>query len=777
MGSKLSAVGLKRLSWAALASSMTLLVACGGGGGSGSGGSTQYTINGTAAKGPLDKAKVSAFKVKSDGTQGDLLDSTVSNQGEYQLKYDFAAYTGPVLVVVESTAETTMRDEATGATLPAEGLILKAAIQPAAALSGAAVTVQVNPFTTNAVQEAVGAGGLTVARIEQANKNLRETLGFDPLADKPSFDANNKPTNAAAAALAAVSRMAKDGDVPACASGSAAAKVKCVVESLSQTPIWKSPVARVLQSKMDAVAAEVGVTPPKISAPESAPVADGAVAQAKVLMGTLRSNAKALDATDLSLQTELTKVNVDMTDGVFPVVDSTTEMLRTAAFGVDLLKAAQAGSTTFEQARTNTHYYAGCSVTVADFSRTARNREEAQAVMCSSYQVRNFNQFDSRTGQTTTWRWRHRLQIRPQADGSSFEMKTTTRREYQEWVPNGNSGSWRNTFENDRDNAGKPKGTNGQPIDYSVRQGDEGVAVLTLGPRNNAGDLTRVQLKGTLAPSLVYRGLGASALIANDARYHEVDIDVALTNASGREKLTFNEDSFIKLFIGASRDTAKFHSSIGIGSDSLVDLPQNPNAKDGTERMVISLGYVVGNSALRGRLEVSDPKWDVSRTVYVPTKMAFGGRVERRTDGNSPWVDFLRGSINVELLNHTTRNAAAPLTAANSMKMQATTNVVVTIPTRPVLNVNNLVITVDDQGASQTGTLAGQYRQGSVVINLDGESKPGVEVLSLTSSEGIKLVYDKSKTAHPMTKNGVLVGVYDEASKKLTYIDNSFEQF
>jgi hypothetical protein len=332
-----------------------------------------------------------------------------------------------------------------------------------------------------------------------------------------------------------------------------------------------------------------------------------------------------------------------------------------------------------------------------------------------------------------------------------------------------------NTF-NGTDNSGRPRNADGTPkADYSVRKGDEGTATVVVGPKNDRGDVTALQVSGTIAPSLVYRGRGLSTAIVDDARHHKVDIDMSLNTANGRETLVFNKDSSIQLFRGGP--TAGFHSSIGIGQGSTIDVPADPNVKDGSEKMDIRLGYVVGNSALRGQLVISDTKMDKLGYAYLPTKMSFGGRVERRANGGSPWVDFLRGSINLELLNHIDRDASLAVSETNPLKIKATTNVVVTIPNRPVLNVNNLVVTVEDKGVSQVGTLAGQYRQGSVVIDLNAESKASSDVLTMTSSEGIQLVYDRSKSVHPLTKNGVSVGVYDEVSKKLTYSDSTFEQF
>ena len=45
------------------------------------------------------------------------------------------------------------------------------------------------------------------------------------------------------------------------------------------------------------------------------------------------------------------------------------------------------------------------------------------------------------------------------------------------------------------------------------------------------------------------------------------------------------------------------------------------------------------------------------------------------------------------------------------------------------------------------------------------------------SASGIKLTYDNTKTVHPLTKSGIKVGEYDSTRKRLTYADDSFEQY
>lgn len=90
----------------------TLLAACGGGS-SDSGTSniapavTEGTITGTASKGILQKAIVTAYKI-SDGKKGEKLGTPVmtGDNGEYSLK--ISGYAGAVLLEMTSDANTKM---------------------------------------------------------------------------------------------------------------------------------------------------------------------------------------------------------------------------------------------------------------------------------------------------------------------------------------------------------------------------------------------------------------------------------------------------------------------------------------------------------------------------------------------------------------------------------------------------------------------------------------------------------------------------------------------
>jgi hypothetical protein len=80
------------------------------------------------------------------------------------------------------------------------------------------------------------------------------------------------------------------------------------------------------------------------------------------------------------------------------------------------------------------------------------------------------------------------------------------------------------------------------------------------------------------------------------------------------------------------------------------------------------------------------------------------------------------------------------------------------------------------QGTDVT-SLSGQYQQGTQTINITGTTNATTRVLTLESTDGLKLVIDKSKSVYPITQNGTAVGAYVTGTNRLTYSNGTFEQF
>ncbi len=197
------------------------LVSCGFGGFSGSdtGGATpagsspvETAVSGTAAKGVLRKGTVQIYAVNSDGSVGNLLQTTTTDAGgHYSVKIH---YRGTLLV----KAFGEYLDEATGQilTIPASKP-LRAAVT--AAPETAMLTIAVTPLTELAVRQAGNL--LTETSINAANTLLSDLFKVDIINTQPleftatTFDSaySTQEEKEYTLVLAAISQLAsKDAD-------------------------------------------------------------------------------------------------------------------------------------------------------------------------------------------------------------------------------------------------------------------------------------------------------------------------------------------------------------------------------------------------------------------------------------------------------------------------------------------------------------------------------------------------------------------------------------
>lgn len=354
------------------------LAACGGGGGSSSTPPSTSTasVSGVASKGLMRNAVVSAYAVKADGTvdrSKALATDRTDNAGLYELR---GLPAGQVVVIeVVADDQTRMDDEATGAVItPVARFTMRAAAVPEA---GGTASVQVTPFSEMAVAIAEkNAGGLKADTVAAANAQVVLFVGgTDVLKDKPEFDPDTKaPLNAAAVALAAVSKLAERGGLgcgvplsqlsapgrvtaagaviaaPAApAPADQAAAVKCVVEQLAalgtkddDTSDGTDVVAELESSRQDIIA-QVGYTgtvPPVQTADTVAPstistTVAGYIRDAKALITSLRTTGATLSnkTEPTAITTRLKSVGDAFDSAVAPLDSSSWTQIVTAMAG------------------------------------------------------------------------------------------------------------------------------------------------------------------------------------------------------------------------------------------------------------------------------------------------------------------------------------------------------------------------------------------------------------------------------------------------------------
>jgi hypothetical protein len=160
----------------------------------------EMTISGAAVKGPISNGTVTAYKLNEDGTRGDILDTTETNDdGSFQLRIKKEFADSAEIVVTNGM----YLDEATGEEVSMGTNEFAACVAGFSENDNVAVT----PITTMAVERVrsrmagsgSGSGGNIETVIEESNDEIAETFGLDGVditttipADLSDSDSQNK---------------------------------------------------------------------------------------------------------------------------------------------------------------------------------------------------------------------------------------------------------------------------------------------------------------------------------------------------------------------------------------------------------------------------------------------------------------------------------------------------------------------------------------------------------------------------------------------------------
>jgi hypothetical protein len=149
-----------------------VLTACGGGGGGGGGSAATQsgTISGTATKGPVSGATVTAYSVMN-GARGSMLGSaTTDSSGNFTMR--LGPYSGPMMLVMHGGS---YDDEATGRHMNMMNSDDMTCVLPSVMVTdGSTMTgIQITPLTSMAQSWASHmSGGMTMANVTMANEHV-----------------------------------------------------------------------------------------------------------------------------------------------------------------------------------------------------------------------------------------------------------------------------------------------------------------------------------------------------------------------------------------------------------------------------------------------------------------------------------------------------------------------------------------------------------------------------------------------------------------------------
>ena len=709
------------------------LAACGGGGGGGAGGigevgATEFTVTGAVVKGPMAKAKVSVYRATEAGPQGEPLANVMTNDdGTYTAK--ISNYDGVVVVVASVVpGQTTMYDESTGMTItPVADFTLRASFT---AKRGDTQSAQINPYTEMATASALSkTGGLTATNVAQANSDMAATMTFNPLTTAAEFDANKRPKNAASVAVAAVSEMASTG-AQGC-TGDQAKKVACVVTAIAKKGLGDKDLKAELSEKIRVIATSASLPSQGLSDALGSPItAATPVSQAKAFMGALRSNAKALDGADLSLQTGLYIVAEDLNVRALPMAQSNLEVINLALQAVKYWNdVVVAQSQQFANFLPN--QVGRCGLYQIDRSTPATSAAEAKWIACQTYP----KGIDSQNNGAVQWLLSVSLAPSAVIDDMFVAYTQTLRVE-------GNN-----------------------PISYG--NGFLGNESILQAVRDGGNVIVGVNLAGEMSPAIsIVRNTPSELATAPNTQYkHKVEIAALATESGGVTTLALSGSFELQI------DNLS-ESRLALAEGSYLRLARSPDGtvpNNAAKEIMLKLNGNSLTTSFTGDLKIGDYKSDKtgSATSYVPTLVSITGDFQR--NGSS----FLTGLLRMEMLDYDQYISSSPSSGSNLKKSRLSFGGNMRIADRPALK---LTLSSTETASDRiTEVSSGQYVQGEQTVNITGTRTPVKTVITMESTTGVKVVLDSTLSVYPLTVNNRAVGAV--SGKRIDYTDGSYETF
>lgn len=800
----------RRWLWIAMASA-GLLSACGGGGGGDSTAETggpgpvpqvNVSMSGTAAKGLMANADVTAHAINADGTVATeaLARTTTDAQGHYTLSFK-AAQVQPYVIKVTANDKTTHLDEVTGVAQPLPaGFVLRSLFVPTGT-GDVTTSVSVTPFSEMAVAAAAKAsGGLSNANVAQARANVAQLLGFDPATVEPKSLKDDKATpdqQRLAVMLSAVSQLAHDGAL-GCDSGAAAAKTQCVVDKLNQaaststlelkvgsvnvsgalaaaaTTVLANPQINVAKVS-DVVVANVmsklactgsNCTPAAANTPLPSDTTGPAIAAANSLFTNIRSDWRELFAsgspTDPSaFEAQASKFEQSMRSVQAPV-EMVGKDLGVLLMGVDLyndfkagrsaapVRARAAGAFVVDNYASSNYNAVSCQLTQdRSGSLVATAPANANFISCrASYYVSPV------PGSSVPTDWAHGFTLEPSAmEAGKFAY--TTRARYRSFnAPSSTTMPGTSLYSG---NLSTTADSQGHVTAFSV-----------------AGDLPGAFAMGgnTLVSTFNSWSLSGSRAISG--------ANASTSTLSGQ--------------VMAKGEGGSVLGTLTINSASLTEVPVSRDASGnivapGSATAVATAGGEISGGAFdvlwttpsaefQGKLALTEAGWDKSQTLLAPTKLEISGAL--RTVDSGTKTEFFAGKLTLSASGLAQYDDRLPSSSNNYVSIDATLQGAVTAPNRPQLELT--VGTSMKTSEKKPALVTVAYRSlvngtPKTAVNLTASrNAAGVVVLSLNeaASNLSMSVTEGAATADLLVGGSTVVGRLTTKDYLLTFVDGSF---
>lgn len=744
------------------------LAGCGGGGGDSAPAPgpvpvAQRDVQGTAAKGLIKGAKVSAHAIDAQGVRATsaLATATTGADGSYKLQVPLSVRN--FVIEVSAAPGAVMADEVSGAdiALP-DGMTLRSVVTLAESATGT-YEGSVSPLTEMVARTAQTADGrLPPQAVAQAKSSVRTLLGFDPETVKP-VNSNNAAAASASEeeknqslALAAISKMASAPSAD-CPQGNAGERIACVVGKLagSVVVIDGQPVldpARLAQFRdaIQAVAQDktinrtgkdkvVGmpVLTPLPTTPGSPPVGTNPtpLAATKALFGSLRTNLRAIDEGDAFRSTvEVIKADLDGT--VAPLGNNLAGLASLLTSATELLDNVRAGHSYGSKVRVFNHrvqHFAPSKYFVLENGEGSCEITPSPLILtCTVIEKTGLpGSTGNIQGGTAVYMTRV-LILKPTESTTGYRWTTCFQKnmlKHANFVATGTHA--KETI------SGSYSG------DLTMERSGDTLAKFAMKGRLPG----RLDADGALESDYEDWSFNISRTLEADAVLYKLGGTFTATRAGqATGKIEIDDTSFLRV------------------APSNADTSVAPSAAN---ELQLTLRGIVADTTVEGTLRASRDTQDKSKTTHIPTDLSFKGSLKRKD------ATLFSGHVGITRSGYENFDATAAESETNFVADTVEIGGALSLPNRPTLSLT--------LGAARTGLDAGsinaQYRDGSSVINASvttraGERHPSVKV---SSADGVAFAFTGTSAPVPVTKDGAVVAQLDLAKGIITYSDGSTE--
>lgn len=783
----------KRLT--ALAAITVLLAACGGGGGDAvdqgtptptpPGEQVTVNVNGTAAKGRVGNARVSAHAVGTDGSMSGTALAVTGTDGNGGWRLSFNAPKGQpfVLVVSGQPADSALpvrhEDEIAGAQqLPAR-FRMRAALQ---ASENMTTTVTITPFSEMAVAAAQKAsGGLNTANVNSGNAVVRQLLGFDPtrVAVRTSPAGASLDEQKLQVMLTALSHLANTSDV-GCASGNGAEKVTCVVEKLAGSATTSSLQLNVDGSNLGqkvAAAVEAVLQQPRFAGSVSRavlatllanlrcvgdgckpvpppagnnPVAEG-IAAAKALVTQLKSDLTALFVSGTTANVGDLRTQADKFSDAMEAIQPPAEMLvrdtGALVLGIDLYNDYKAGRTTQpSRGRAQGEFAStgpeptfggpsgvGCTL-FQDNANTmvATSPANANSIGCSARFFVDFNTMPPTE-------YVHAFSILPTATSGQFTYSMRPR---------------------SRQQVSPGQRLNDVALQSTARTGTVTVAL------DSGGHISSFAATGGLGGAFE---MGDRTLVSD---HHDWTVNGSRSgSATGTATVTLTATVTVKDAGNATQGTLTVRSG---------SLSQVPDTNGGTKvsAAALDIQWTTAKAEFQGAFSLGDVVASKDKAREVPTRLSLSGAFTN-VDGSTR-TEFASGTFTVAISGYAAYNAAQADSSSNFFSADATFTGAVTAPGRPLLRLTlaSGMKSFEEQPALATlqyRSFASGTPRSAVDITVTTDSAGTPTVALAETSAGLSMKATRGAASADLMLNGTTkIGVLNLDTGILTFTDGSF---